>query len=1092
MSPDFSPRAFYRARRPDRFSDTLREAEHRLDRSMVEYHLDTLTNRNQEADFERFARLLAARTVCPNLLPHTGPTGGGDSRVDSETYPVAEELSLAWYIGSPGAASERWAFAFSAKKVWRTKVTSDIAKIAATNRDYTKAHFITNQFVSDKKRAALEDELRVRHGIDVRIYDRTWILDRIFEGRHEQLAIDELAISHSVQTTLRPGPQDTVRQQELEAIEKRIREATQAGALTFALVADSIDAATTARGLELPRETLDGLFQRAERLAERFGTVHQRLVAAYQWAWTAYFWYEDYPLLSRLYEEVYEHAHGSENAYDLELLTNLWHNLHTAVQMGAISAEEADYRGRTVRLTEELKRLAQLPDRPSTVLQAKTLRLCIQLNLDLPDNIDSVLSELGEVIRQCEGLVGYPLRPLVEVLVGFGKIGGDRPAYNQLVELIEQVMAAREGEVAAARILVRRGDQELENDRPYQAIQLLGRALTRLFKHESRREMIAALAICGSAYERVGLLWAARGSLLTAASIAGQDFWSDNRISPGLIACTKHLKWLELRLGRLPQVLAWHEVDRVFRAALAARGHNRDELFADDINFDGVITLLMLRADLSELQGLTKLPDILDQLDLPGSSIALEYALGHEDEAVPELLVQSRAKSVPEMFAIWRDQPAAHELPVALTLGEDDSVSHRSTVLGCRVTVTSDNQPPCCEVAESILAALESILSTAVLAHAVSMEPVLEVTVRLNDQISGFFDFTVEDRAGRPAVEVRCGTFDPNALAIAAQAALKGRMFELLAYILPRVFLLGSGSELITKLFDDERAAERALDFTGSFVSPGNILGRTPKTRISAWVGAEAREYPLTRSVAWDASDRMAEADRAEVPESTKPQGEKDSADMQFRSARHDQMATLSLIRIPVWDQAKWCGFGMMADRKGIGPPILVLIFEGPTSARQIFEEWRKELGPSDTSERLRVTIVRRISSANPFAYRVVIGSNFGEMSSLPGVTYAFLVSRTLTMEPASDTNLVTFLEAYRKAGRYLLVPAIKHGDDFVPELKGGIEKRAVFVYDAWQLGPDDPDGIGVELDDDPIIPADQENAPVLELLRRRRRERGT
>ena len=1092
MNPDFSPRAFYRARRPDRFSDTLREAERGLDRPMVEYHLDTITSRNQEAAFERFARLLATRTVCPNLVPHTGPTGGGDSRVDSETYPVAEDLSLAWYVGSPGAASERWAFAFSAKRVWRAKVKSDIAKIAATNRGYTKAHFITNQFVSDKKRAALEDELRAKHGIDVRIYDRNWILDRIFEGGHEQLAIDELAIPHSVHSAPKPGPRDTERQQELEALERRIQDATQAGALTFALVADSIDAATAARGLELPRETLDGLFQRAERLAERCGTVHQRLVAAYQWAWTAYFWYEDYPLLSRLYEKVYRWALGSENAYDLELLTNLWFNLHTAVRMGAISAAEADYDGRTGRLTEELDRLAQLPDRPSTVLQAKSLRLHIQFNLDFPDRVDPVLSELGDVIRQCEGLVGYPLRPLVEVLVEFGKVGGDRPAYNQLVELIEQVMAAREGDVAAARILVRRGGQELENDRPYQAIQFFGRALTRLFKHESRREMITALALCGSAYEGVGLLWAARGSLLTAASIAGQDFWADHRVSPRLIACTKHLKWIELRQGRLPEALAWHEVDRVFRSVLAARGHDRNELFADDMNFDGVVMLLMLRADLSELQALTRLPDVLDRLDLPGSSIALEYALGHEDVAVSELLAQSRAETVPEMFAIWRDQPAAHELPAALTLGEGDSVSHHSTVLGCRVTVTSDNRPPCCELAESILAALESILSTAALEHAVSMEPALEITVRLNDRVSGFFDFTVEDRAGRPVVEVRCSAFDPNALPIAAQGTLKGRMFELLAYLLPRVFLLGSGSELITKLLDDERAAERALDFTGSFVSLGNLLGRAPKTRISAWMGADAREYPLMRSAAWDAEDRLTRAARAEEPQSRRPKVVKEPADVQFRPARHDQMATMSLIRIPLWDQAKWCGLGVMTDRKELGLPILVLIFKDPASAGQIFEGWRKELGPADTAERLRVTIVRRISKTNPFAYRVVIGSNFGEMSSLPGVTYAFLVSRTLTIDPDSDTNLETFLEGYRKAGRYLLVSSIKLGDDFVPELKGGIEKRAVFVHDAWQLGPDDPDGIGVEPDDDPIIPADQDDAPVMELLRRRRAESAT
>jgi hypothetical protein len=55
-----------------------------LDRSMLEYHLETLTSRSEETVFEKFALRLAQCEICPNLLPHTGPTGGGDSKVDSE------------------------------------------------------------------------------------------------------------------------------------------------------------------------------------------------------------------------------------------------------------------------------------------------------------------------------------------------------------------------------------------------------------------------------------------------------------------------------------------------------------------------------------------------------------------------------------------------------------------------------------------------------------------------------------------------------------------------------------------------------------------------------------------------------------------------------------------------------------------------------------------------------------------------------------------------------------------------------------------------------------------------------------------------
>src|SRR5438874_147263 len=101
MEPaSFSPKAFLKTRRPERFSDTIATEKTEVDRSLLEFHLGSITSRSQEADFARFAHRLCEREVCPNLLPQTGPTGGGDSKADAETYPVADDLALAWYVGS--------------------------------------------------------------------------------------------------------------------------------------------------------------------------------------------------------------------------------------------------------------------------------------------------------------------------------------------------------------------------------------------------------------------------------------------------------------------------------------------------------------------------------------------------------------------------------------------------------------------------------------------------------------------------------------------------------------------------------------------------------------------------------------------------------------------------------------------------------------------------------------------------------------------------------------------------------------------------------------------------------------------------------
>ena len=199
-----------RARRPELFSDSETLVEPQLSREVFEYHLQTLTNRKQEIEFEHFCRKLAEKEICPNLVVQTGPTGGGDSKVDTETYPVADEIAMRWYEGiGREAAQERWAFAFSAKEKWRPKVRADVEKIIRTERGYKLIWFITNQFVKDKDRASVEDTLTKKYGVPIRICDRQWITNAVFEHKRIKLAIDALRLTKfEEKADERRGPRD--------------------------------------------------------------------------------------------------------------------------------------------------------------------------------------------------------------------------------------------------------------------------------------------------------------------------------------------------------------------------------------------------------------------------------------------------------------------------------------------------------------------------------------------------------------------------------------------------------------------------------------------------------------------------------------------------------------------------------------------------------------------------------------------------------------------------------------------------------------------------------------------------------------------
>ena len=351
-----------RLRHPDLFSDTFSDTRAddvpRLPKEVFEYHLDTLTSRKQEYQFEHFCRKLAEREICPNLRIQTGPTGGGDSKVDTETYPVAEEIAERWWIGSPSAGTERWAFAFSAKKDWKPKIKADVKSILSTGRDYKLIYFFTNQFVSDRERSSHEDTLSQDASIPVHIIDRAWIVEKVYEADHQHIETYFAALGiENVQRekTTRTGPRDAARLEELEELDRQVSDPQRYQGARYQLVEDCLRSAILARSLERPRSEVEGRFAQADRLALDMDYNQQRLRIAYNRAWTAFWWYEDYTQFSQFYENVEQYAEASIQAHDVGLLLNLWMLLLTSGTAGRIEAQDAKIESRSQRLATMLE-----------------------------------------------------------------------------------------------------------------------------------------------------------------------------------------------------------------------------------------------------------------------------------------------------------------------------------------------------------------------------------------------------------------------------------------------------------------------------------------------------------------------------------------------------------------------------------------------------------------------------------------------------------------------------------------------------------------------------------------------------------------
>lgn len=1082
----FRPSDYMRARRPALFSDSKIYRQPQLSRPVFDHLLKTITSRKQEVDFEFFCRRLAEKEICPRLLPQTGPTGGGDSKVDSETYPVSDEISMRWYEGlaENGRAQERWAFAFSAKEKWRSKVQDDVRKIARTRRGYKLIYFITNQAVKDKVRAEVEDSLHKKHRIRVRILDRTWVMKCIFENDRMAIATESFHINGYERTQKISGPRDTKRRQSLDQLEKEIEDPERYRGVEYQLVEECLRAALLARGMELPRVEVEGRFSRAEKIALKLGHRQQQLRVAYARAWTAFWWFDDFEELTELYAKVEEFAVGSDQSNDLGLLANIWSLLASCVRIHGVNPAVAHFDSRTDTLRAELERLAADRQRLNNSLWARTKLLLVDLQRTIADQKDSsaLLAELRSLLSETEHLISYPIEVVANIVEELGDAFGSSPEYDDLLETIADIMRHRTSDGEAGRMLLARAHQKLRNGKKYDAIRYYGRAQQMLAKREYLLELIAALVGGSLAYESVGLLWAARANVLSAANQALSEYYEHGEILPQVLTCFRKLAWVELQLGRAPHVLQWMELTAVLAQNIAITGKRKEAFIDERLSQDAILGILFLKAEPSALRSLQSLPDVLGQLGLERSRMALLYALGYEDELRTEESIPEgeSPRQVLEFFEKWATQPASSDLPTALELPSGGEVVLHSSVLGCDVKARAANNLHSISVAEHVLSALEALLATSlkgVFPHA--QEFTIEVSPSAD--VNGVPEYRFEEGSFGQKVIIK------HAEGEGAAALDVDTLQQLTLGITVRMAFIDDFEKYGERVFGRESGFGRAVNFTEPLVPLTNILGRKPKLTLDEWKTiSTGRSFPLRRETAWsDGLELMASARETTRIYDDDKRGKGDPPkDLLDFDHKHTQQRVYSLINMPLWDKSGWFGIAYAHGQNLSEPPVLALAFSKADTAREIFAGWRSRLGEVDKNEELHISLVTGIDSKHPSSYAVVVGSN-PALGIESRQTYVVTLFRIHRMDPPDSRNLDTFLRRFETTGRYFLMPAYAATAEVPPKLLTDlwIGKQDLRVIPAWKIGKNDPDGAALRPGDDPVIPADVRNAPVLELL---------
>jgi len=813
---NYSPSDFMKGRRPELYSDSTYSQKKSLDKEIFEYHLHTITSRKQEYEFERFCTLLAEKELCPNLLPQTGPTGGGDSKVDSETYPVADAISANWYEGvAREAGKERWAFAFSAKEKWGGKVRSDVKKIAETDRGYTVVYFMTNQFVSDKKRADMEDELSSAYSFTVRILDRTWIVDAVLEKGHEDIASDALGLSVDYKRTKHTGALDSEREETLKEVDELVTE--RANSLTkYALAEEVLKSAFIARELERSKVEVYSRFDRAIALAVEVGHTFQKIRCKYQKAWTAFWWYEDYETLDSLYDEVEALVLTTTFAEEYEYLVNLF---IVSSRSGENLCTEK-IKARKAKILTQLELFSKEDDRPNNALYARSLSVSIQLQDALlsEEKLAEVFHEIKLILQESETITGFPVIMLIRIIQEIGSLLPDLEIVDEAFDIAGVILDKKATEESAVDLLIDRANYKLAHGKPYDALAKIEAAIDKSASHETRKTRVRLLLLASQMYKSIGLLWASRSSAVLALEQVFNEF-ADSGFGSRLIERTFiTLIWTELELGRILHVLNIHHLLQNF---IGKYGDPEKDLDDEEYRLiDPVLAMLISKTEPDDLEALSAFLPVFDNHQLHCSHDGLLYALGYDDDVFESLKeVFETKEELDRHFELWPMQPAYRDLPSTPVIFKNDKGTIFSRVLGVKLTVSFEKHDSAITFSETLLASFEAMLARYLNEQVYPFTEELKIDISLDESDAPVpsYEFigapTDVDLRIRIPAESRYGSLEER-------GKYREALHEIMLLAMVRIVHFAKGEETIKELAEKTKSSTAmAMILSDMFVS---------------------------------------------------------------------------------------------------------------------------------------------------------------------------------------------------------------------------------------------------------------------------------
>ena len=1063
------PRELLKKLHPNQFSDSKIVDKVECPRELLDFSLSRLAEQNKHFDFEEFVRKLLEREVCPNLIEETGPAGGGDGKVDTENYPVAQSVQAFWWYGQ-NTDNERWAFAFSLKKDWKSKCNSDIKKIIETQRGYTKIFFVTNQAIKNNLRLEYQDSKKKETDIDITIFDKTWILDKALSDKN----LDLLKILNIV-TPLKEkevGPNDIKKQKRLEDVEKQLNEYSYSNVINQDVLDLANEAAILSRDLEEKEDVVAGKFDRALRLSRKKGNITFEKTILYNLAWYYHWWLDDNENFERYYTEYESRVIKDKFLEEILSLADLWTLAFTRNKRNQDIMEN-----RTKTLMSLLHEKENSQSRV-TQLEAKT-RLCI-LKILLEEDIDYQFESLITIIDEATMFKEYNFLTLAKMIENLLPVFNENEKYNHLYDLITDKLTTRKGEVQRAKMYLKKAKVLSSNSDHYAAINLLGKCLTLLYKNETDDKLLEVYVNIGGSFDSIGLYYAAKNYYIAAITLFMDMFLKENILDSFCIKILNRVLDIEISMGNVEAAIEWVNIKNIFISILIEKNESINIEEEDEflLQRDALLASTVLSTKISNFNLMDKIISQSARNGLFTTEIMAKYVIGHYDD---QLLKENSVTEIDSLIKEFYENALNQKLstPFYMDLKEKEITS---SLNGNKVIIRFTSSKLLYRFSEFIIALFENAFAT-MFSYKTFMRGdiilLIKETNTGNFDISYSFDGIDTYTISLDSIELYDATVDNHKV-------ITDTLYNLLINVLAVSFIYKDFESTMEEMFVNDKTFERVLNHTNCLYNLNRIFGNEEDEdytyfevkRVNEWYSEDNINFPVEET-----EDPFEDIENIIYGKPTDDNLEKKC----FKNISHSNIYTSGIIKCNHWDSAGWKGVMYLGDLDSKKHLKIGFLFENENGAKKVFQDLIDNASRNDATGKIIISFIKGINKDKKYDYRVLITGRVDIPKGNKENIVINSIARFHEMNCRDGANIKILEDViYEGVNPSIhIFPAIIGVDRRIKPLWDlEIKIRKINIKQAYEISKGDIEAAAILKDDKPIIPSDIKDAPVIELLR--------